>query len=189
MKPLVAFAMLCAASVPMGVAACGAGADNESAAGGAEDLPRLRVDSQLRKMGPDGWHRIALHGNWDFIEPEVWRWIVTQPDCDRATALAIFWQAQPDYYVAFADRESVPSVNRAGFDLIALIRNRWLAGAYTRAELAFDRDRDSAPVDMAALERRHGERVARTIPASMRVSLSGRRIADDGPPLPGNLRL
>jgi hypothetical protein len=188
MKPLAALAILWAASVSMGVAACGAGVANESAAGGAEELPRLRVDARLRKMGPDGWHRIALYGNWDFIEPEVWRWIVTQPDCDRATALAVFWKAQPDYYVAFADRGSVPSVNRDGFDLITLIRNRWLAGAYARAELAFDRERDSAPVDMAALERRHGEGVARTIPASMRVSLPGRRIADDGAPLTGNLR-
>ena len=185
MKPLAAFAILCAASVVVGIAACGPGADNASAAGGKE-LPRLSVDAQLKKMGPDGWHRIALYGNWDFIEPEVWRWIVTRPDCDRATALAIFWQAQPDYYVAFTDRESVPPVNRDGFDLITLIRHRWLAGAYTRAELAFDRNRDSAPVDMAALERRHGAGVARIIPASMRMSLPGRRIADDGPPLPGN---
>jgi hypothetical protein len=70
-----------------------------------------------------------------------------------------------------------------GFDLVTLIRDRWLAGAYSRSELAFDRDRDAAPVDLAALDRRYGARSA-LIPASMRVSLAGRRLEDDRPPLP-----
>ncbi|HEX8366354.1 MAG TPA: DUF4274 domain-containing protein [Allosphingosinicella sp.] len=188
MKPLAAFAILCVALVPAGLAACGSGAENASMSHGADALPRLRVDTRLREMGPDGWHRVALYANRDFVEPEVWRWIVAQPDCDRATALAIFWQAGPDYYVAFADRESVPPVNRDGYELVTSIRDRWLAGAYRRAELAFDRTRDAAPVDLDALERRYGDRVARMIPPSMRAPLPGRRIADDGAPLPGTLR-
>lgn len=63
-------------------------------------------------MGPDGWHRIALYGNWDFIEPEVWRWIAIQLECDRATALAIFWKVQPDYYVQRAARACLRSIAR-----------------------------------------------------------------------------
>ena len=185
MKPLPALIALFAAAA---LAGCEPRSENTSAGGGVE-LPRLRVDSQLREMGPDGWHRVALYANPDFTEPQVWRWIVTRPDCDRATALAIFWKARPDYYAEFADRESVPAVNRESFDLITLIRDRWLAGAYTRAELAFDRERDAGAVDMADLERRHGDRVARIIPASMRIDLPGRRIVDDGPPLPGTFRL
>lgn len=188
MTRFVACAILFAASAPAGIAACGTSADNASTSQGAEALPRLRVDAGLRQMGPDGWHRVALFGNWDFIEPEVWRWIVAQPDCDRATALAIFWQAGLDYYVAFADGESVPPINRNGYELVTSIRDRWLAGAYTRSEIAFDRERDTGPVDLDALERRHGDRVARMIPASMRVTLPGRRVADEGPPLPGTRR-
>jgi|GEM_PF-3942120 len=186
MRPVAGSTLLFAAAAAL--AGCDPGGDNR-AGSGAVDLPRLRVDSQLREMGPDGWHRIALYANWDFTEPEVWRWIVSQPDCDRATALAIFWKAAPAYYVQFADRESVPAVNREGFDLISLIRGRWLAGAYTRSELAFDLQNDAGSVDLAELERLHGERLEQAIPASMRVDLPGRRIADDGPPLPGTFRL
>lgn len=170
-----------------------AGAAPAPAPGAAEippgvELRRLTVDERLRPMGPDGWHRIALHGNWDFIEPEVWRWIVSQPDCDRATALTIFWKAQPDFYLEYEDRESVPAFARDDFELVSLIRERWLAGAYRRSELAFDRDRDFAPVDLAAIDRRWGARAAALIPASMRASLDGRRLGDDGPPLPGTFR-
>jgi hypothetical protein len=142
-------------------------------------------EAELRAMGPDGWHRLALHGNWDTIQPQVWRWIVTQPDCDRATALLLFWKTEPEFYLEFADRANVPDANRFDFDLIELIRDRWFAGAYTRAELALDLDEDAWPLDFADLRQRYGDRVDRFMPPSMRVRLPGRRIAEGGEPLPG----
>lgn len=147
--------------------------------------PSLAVDDKLKAMGPDGWHRIALYANWDFTEEAVWKWIVSQSDCDRATALTIFWKASPDYYFQYQNRASVPGDDRSGYDLVASIRERWLAGGYKRGELAFDLSEDFVPVDFADLERRYGARVATLMPVSMRGPLPGRRIANVGDPLPG----
>jgi hypothetical protein len=172
------------AALALALAACGPDAEDSAASAGAP----LGVDAQLEAMGPDGWHRIALYGNWDFIEPEVWRWIVTRPDCDRATALAIFWKAQPEYYLQYSGAQAVPASERDAYSLLALIRDRWAAGSYTRGELAFDPDSDAWPIDQADLTRRYGDRVERLMPAAMRVRLSGRHIPDQGPPLPGVFR-
>jgi hypothetical protein len=130
-----------------------------------------------RYAGPDDWHRLALYGNWDGVEDNVWRTIVLHPDCDRATALAIFWKATPEYYLEFSDRMSVPAVNRSAYDLINLIRERWQSGAYVRSELAFDPDTDAWPLDFHELRRLHGARVDQLMPAAMRVRLEGRRLA------------
>lgn len=132
---------------------------------------------ESRYTEPDDWHRLALYGNWDGVEDDVWRTIVLQPDCDQATALAIFWKASPEYYVEFIDRTSVPAVNRSGYDLINLIRERWQGGAYVRSELAFDPDIDAWPLDFDDLRRRHGARVDQLMPTTMRVKLEGRRLA------------
>ncbi|MDX2237636.1 MAG: DUF4274 domain-containing protein [Hyphomonadaceae bacterium] len=126
---------------------------------------------------PDDWHRLALTANWDFVDAAVWRAIIEQPNCDRATALAIFWTASPEYYVQFANRDDVPAVNRSDYDLITTIRERWLRGDYVRAELAFDPDIDVWPLDMQDLRRRYGARVEAVMPAAMRIRLEGRRLA------------
>lgn len=130
-----------------------------------------------RYADPDDWHRLALYGNWDGVEDRVWRTIVLHPDCDQATALAIFWKASPEYYVEFNDRTAVPAVNRSGYDLITLIRERWQSGAYVRSELAFDPDTDAWPLDFDDLRRRYGARVDQLMPPTMRVRLEGRRLA------------
>ena len=130
-----------------------------------------------RYANPDDWHRLALYGNWDGVEDGVWRTIVLHPDCDQATALAIFWKASPEYYVEFNDRTSVPAVNRSDYDLINLIRERWQSGAYVRSELAFDPDTDAWPLDFGDLRRRYGARVDQLMPATMRVRLEGRRLS------------
>ena len=137
---------------------------------------------------PDDWHRLVLFANWDFVEPALFRRIAEQPNCDRATALALFWKSQPEYFLEFPDRAAVPEPNRELHDLIVLIRERWQAGAYTRAELAFDRERDAWPLDFAALERQFGARVDQFMPRSMRGALPGRRVSEDGTDFPGVIR-
>ena len=135
--------------------------------------------------GPDDWHRLALYGDWDFVDTSAWRAIVTRPDCDRATALAVFWKASPEYYVQFTDPGAIPAVNRDDYDLINLIRERWHGGGYTRAELAFDPDTDVWPVDLTDLRRRYGTRVDQFLPPDMRVRVVGRRLDAPGFQPPG----
>lgn len=159
--------------------------------GGEDDA--LRPQAMLRAdwaagRDPDDWHRLALFANWDFVEPALFRRIAAQPDCDRATALALFWKSRPDYYLAFADRPAVPAVNRESYDLLVLIRERWQAGGYRRAELGFDREHDAGPLDFAELERRFGARVDQFMPGSMRGPLPGRRVSNGGMDFPGAIR-
>lgn len=153
--------------------------DQSAEKAGAVLTPRHITTELLttRYPSPDDWHRLALFGNWDFIDESVWRTIVLDPDCDRATALAIFWRASPEYFVGFHDRTSVPAANQPHYDLINLIRERWQRGAYVRSELAFDPDTDAWPLDFEELRRRHGARVDELMPPTMRVRLDGRRIA------------
>jgi hypothetical protein len=157
------------------VSACGISRDEK-----ASDLPvseHVTLDTLASKYSdPNDWHRLALYANWDFVDVDVWQAIVVRPECDRATALAIFWKASPEYYLAFNDRSSVPAVNLSDYDLINLIRERWQSGAYVRTELAFDPDTDAWPLDFPELRRRYGTRVDQVMPASMRVRLEGRQL-------------
>ena len=52
-----------------------------------------------RQTDPAQLHRAALNWNWD---RETWplRYIVDRPDCDKGTALSIFFSAEPDWYAA-----------------------------------------------------------------------------------------
>lgn len=137
---------------------------------------------------PDDWHRLALFANWDFVELALFRRIAMQPNCDRATALALFWKSQPEYFLEYPDRAAVPEINRELYDLVVLIRERWRAGTYIRAEIAFDRERDAWPLDFAALERQFGQRVDIFMPKSMRGPLPGRRISEGEMDFPGVIR-
>jgi len=184
MRRGVKFSLGAATAAALLVAGCSA----VTGAGYAASPPLERVTADTVRTTysrPDDWHRLALFGNRDFVDAAAWRTIVTQPDCDQATALAIFWMASPEYYVQFTGRADVPDTNRDGYDLIVLIRDRWRAGAYTRAELAFDPDIDVWPVDRAELRRRYGERVDRLMPQSMRVRLQGRRLDRGSTRAPG----
>lgn len=143
--------------------------------------PRVTAGNfQSGYPAPDDWHRLAHYGNWDFIDAAVWREIVMRPDCDRATALLIFWKAQPDYFVEFPDRMAVPEVNRGGYDLVHLIRKRWGEGKYPQANIAFDPEVDVPPVDLPMLRERFGDRVDQMMPPDMRKKLPGHRIQPQG---------
>jgi hypothetical protein len=125
------------------------------------------------EAGPDDWHRVAMSWNWDHGD-DVPTWICRQERCDRATALYLYWCAQPDYFVAFRGvREAVPQFNRCGFDFVREVRTRWQAGAYVRAELGFELEELRRP-DYATLEAEFGDRVATELPLDMRGPLRGR---------------
>jgi hypothetical protein len=139
--------------------------------------------------GPADWHRFALEANWDVANPML-RWIVQQADCDRATALHIFWSGEPFTWLPYgADREAVWSceVGAEDYDLLADIRERWVAGFYHRSEFRFqlvappgppDRPYVAVSFDLLRYAERYADFDAR-LPPSMRVSIIG----TDPPPL------
>jgi len=124
---------------------------------------------------PDDWHLVADGWNWDKGEDPLW-WIVTRPDCDKATALIIFWGTKPHHYLGLPGWETIDVEEH---DLYHAIRARWAAGFYTRSELAFDLAHDGYPIDLAAYRRRFGQDVDAAMPPDMR-HLSGRRLISTG---------
>ena len=123
---------------------------------------------------PDDWHRFAMEGNWDFHDPEIYLWIVSQPECDKATALLYFWKAQPEYELEYPEASNAH--DREGYALINFIRERWLADFYVRSELEFIREKYLWPLDFSSLDDRFGVASKELFPESMRISLSGRRL-------------
>lgn len=88
---------------------------------------------------PADWHRHALYGNWDYGY-ETFHWIIQQPTCDRATALHIFWIADPietPYQAGMREVAWQQDWQGRHFDLVADIRERWLANFYTQSEFGF----------------------------------------------------
>jgi Domain of unknown function (DUF4274) len=87
---------------------------------------------------PDVWHIVATSWNWDYSHAPL-LWIIRQENCDIATALEIFFLADPSYYLRWVnDRSSVPTNNLEQFDFLAEIRQRLARGFYKRSEIAFD---------------------------------------------------
>ena len=122
---------------------------------------------------PDDWHLVAEGWDWERGEDPLW-WIVTRPNCDRATALMVFWGTRPYHYLG---QPAWQSVDKAEYDLYHTIRARWAAGFYTRSEIAFDVDVLAEPIDFAAHAVRFGEEVDAVMPPGMRY-LTGRRLTD-----------
>ncbi|HEX4410907.1 MAG TPA: DUF4274 domain-containing protein [Xanthobacteraceae bacterium] len=87
---------------------------------------------------PDIWHIAAKNWNWDYSHAPL-LWIIRQKNCDIATALEIFFLADPSYYFRWVnDRSSVPTNNLEMFDFLAELRRRLAQGFYKRSEIAFD---------------------------------------------------
>lgn len=129
----------------------------------------------VHEADPDERHRVVMNWNWD-DGTQALSWIGSRSDCDRATALLLFWNGAPEHYLAVDwDRSRVPDYDRAAFDFVVDIRRRWREGRYTRAELAFSlNDAVTWPRDFAGLQAQFGERVDLELPHDMRAPLAGR---------------
>jgi hypothetical protein len=55
----------------------------------------------LQENGPDEWHRWAINWNWDH-GTEIFEWVLGQPNCDKGTALSVYYAMGPDYYGRYA---------------------------------------------------------------------------------------
>jgi hypothetical protein len=128
----------------------------------------------VEESGPDDWHLVAQGWNWDHGEDPLW-WIVTRPNCDKATALEVFWTSNPYRYVGLPGWETIDGDED---ELYQVIRTRWAGGFYTRSELAFDVATDHPSIDFAAYAARLGEAYDRVMPPDMR-QVEGRLLENE----------
>ncbi|MEO1649861.1 MAG: DUF4274 domain-containing protein [Pseudomonadota bacterium] len=96
----------------------------------------------LSKNGPDEWHGCIQAWNWDMGD-SVPAWIASQPDCDAASALIIYWLSNGDAH--FDHPHIVSSENPddydEGFLLARYVARRFENNGYPRRELYYEDDR------------------------------------------------
>ena len=112
------------------------------------DIEKKRVQDALNDeldyhelQTPEEWHQFVMGWNWDDgYEPLAW--IAEQAQCDRGTALYLYWLAAPRFFCQYGDRDEVESYQLDNYDFVKTIETRYLRGFYKRQEIRFD------PTDM-----------------------------------------
>ncbi len=93
----------------------------------------------LKFASPDDWHRVVLSFQWaEKYDPLMW--IVQQDDCDKATALTVFWRCCPEIGDAETVRASRSENWLSDNEIVEYIANRLNGRGYSRTEIAFDRE-------------------------------------------------
>jgi hypothetical protein len=91
----------------------------------------------LSAASPDDWHIVADVWNWD--EPlKVLYWIVSQTNCDRATAQMLFWKGEATAY-AWQDCDEVMGDDEYSVEpMLSHIVRRFNTDGFPRNKLEFD---------------------------------------------------
>lgn len=92
----------------------------------------------LKTSDPKIWHQIAWNWNWDDGHDEPIKWILNQKNCDKGTALLIFWYLGPRYFSRYAKRDEVPEYEIKHYDLIKDIEEKYKSGFYDHENIYFD---------------------------------------------------
>jgi Domain of unknown function (DUF4274) len=95
----------------------------------------------LDGKNPEQRHFVAMHSNWDYAELTL-DWLVTRPDCDLATAVELYWLAQPTEFIKYATKADL--MKHASYfewthDFAGGIIRRYHEGFYTRSAIAFSK--------------------------------------------------
>ena len=93
-----------------------------------------RVLAAIPKLTSAGLHLFCCSYNWDSDVLPLLR-ALDLPQCDRATALAIYWLAEPDEY---AGRESVSNWARQHFEVFKKAEARLTADDFINREIIFN---------------------------------------------------
>jgi Domain of unknown function (DUF4274) len=102
-----------------------------------DDLLLAQQIEVLEKASPDDWHCVAATYNWD-DDLRVLYWIVSQPECDKATALCVFWNGEPTGYDFENDTQIMGQDPYAVEPMLKYIVQRFNTTGYSRSEIIFD---------------------------------------------------
>lgn len=83
---------------------------------------------------PDLWHLLVANLNYDYEDTlKVVHWIVSQPDCDRATAALALFLINADAYIGYETLEACDGWDRHYWSIARTICERSEAGLYPRS--------------------------------------------------------
>ena len=109
-----------------------------------QTVPELRArfglpkgSASLSKMGPYELHRFVEAYNWDDGEKKLFD-VVGHSQCDRATALLVYWQSEPGEHTQYAKPEDAPKRERKMVQLLREIETKMAAGGFETALIPFD---------------------------------------------------
>lgn len=105
-----------------------------------DELERKLLDRQIAVLSatsPDDWHLVADIWNWD-ESLQVLYWIVSQPNCDRATARMLFWKGEPTAYEWEDSDEVMGDSDYSVEPMLKHIVRRFNTDGFPRHELEFD---------------------------------------------------
>ena len=95
-----------------------------------------------QKQISENLHNKAKHYNWDNGVDNLYK-IIQNKNCDKATALMIFWMGRPEWDLQFENRDKVDSYRLDEFDLLNEILERYIAGKYDSCQnLSFNPKND-----------------------------------------------
>lgn len=85
---------------------------------------------------PDVWHGAVTGWNTDGGYTPI-RWVMRQPDCDRATARFLFFYLDVYGFAEQFGRTDLPQYHAEAVEIAKELWDRIQAGFYTRSELEF----------------------------------------------------
>lgn len=100
---------------------------------------------------PEELHQRALAFNFDDGAAAA-RDIALHPDCDRATALLMYWRNSPHHHRRYATPEDAPTRTRDSVELSREIEARLLADEFTSRRLFYDPEHDAVDRTRASEE-------------------------------------
>lgn len=84
---------------------------------------KFRWKKELVTSTSEEIERLATYYNWD-NGTKFLRWAIKQPQCDKGTALSVYWHGAPEWYTQFASKKEVDSWAQDGYALLAAIERR-----------------------------------------------------------------
>ena len=136
----------------------------------------------LSGKSPEHRHFVAMGLNWDFAETTL-DWIVRQPDCDIATAVELFWLANPDEMLCYPGVDAIKYVDEWVFDLVKYVTDREATGGYQKRVISYNLTPHLASIVEAYEQAEDEYRDAGlpwVAPRAFRVPFEGLTIADNG---------
>lgn len=101
-------------------------------------LKAVNGEMTYKKLTAPELHQFVQHWNYDDgIEP--FDWIIKQKNCDKGTALCLYWSLQPDYFCKFKNEDEIEAgINYKTYLLIKEIEERYCAGFYVDEIFSFN---------------------------------------------------
>lgn len=101
-------------------------------------LKAVNGEMTYKKLTAPELHQFVQHWNYDDgIEP--FDWIIKQKNCDKGTALCLYWSLQPDYFCKFKNEDEIKAgINYETYLLIKEIEERYCAGFYVDEIFSFN---------------------------------------------------